>query len=80
MKERIGDFFTKPLQGALFYTLRAHDLNLSPDGVLPVSSTFASPQECIGDKVGDYWLPAYCSSPAEDPPTETPVGCKSSNN
>jgi hypothetical protein len=56
-KEMIGDF-TKPLQGALFYKLRARVLNLSPDGVLPVSSTFASPQECVGDEVGDYRLPA----------------------
>jgi len=48
-KEMIGDFFTKPLQGTLFYKLRALVLNLSPDGVLPVSSTFGSPQECVGD-------------------------------
>jgi hypothetical protein len=77
-KEMIGDFFTKPLQGALFYKLRARVLNLSPDGVLPVSSTFASPQECVGDKVGDYRLPACPHS--EPPPAETPVGCKSSDN
>jgi hypothetical protein len=78
-KEMIGDFFTKPLQGALFYKLRARVLNLSPDGVLPVSSTFASPQECVGDKVGDYRLPA-CPHSSEPPPAETPVGCKSSDN
>jgi hypothetical protein len=50
----IGDFFTKLLQGALFYKLCVRVLNLSHDRVLPVSSTFPSPQECIGVKVGVY--------------------------
>ena len=47
--EMIGDFFTKPLQGALFYKLRALVLNLSPYGVLPISSTLGSPQEPVGN-------------------------------
>jgi hypothetical protein len=33
----------------------------------------------VGDKVGDYRLPA-CPHSSEPPPAETPVGCKSSDN
>ena len=75
-KEMLGDFFTKPLQGALFYKLRAHVLNLSPDGVLPVSSTLGSPQECVGDRVRDYRIPDTSCSSAEAPAVES----KSSDN
>jgi hypothetical protein len=32
----------------------------------------------VGDKVGDYCLPAYC--PDDAPTAEIPVGCKSSDN
>jgi hypothetical protein len=58
-KEMVGDFFTKPLQGALFYKLRAIILNIpSPEsGDSPLSraarTTTSSDnnvsQECVGD-------------------------------
>jgi hypothetical protein len=66
----IGDFLTKPLQGALFYKLSPSVLNLSPDGVLPVSSTFASPQECVGIRLGLPFtgiLPPFGASSGRDP-------------
>ena len=64
-KEMVADFFTKPLQGALFYKLRALVLNLpyypESDSPLSVSDTASNEadrvvdnpngvsQECVGD-------------------------------
>jgi hypothetical protein len=59
----VGDFFTKPFQGALFYKLRAIILNIpSPEsGDSPLSqaarpttssaqhTTVSVSQECVGD-------------------------------
>ena len=43
--EMIADFFTKPLQGALFRKFRAFVLNLPSDG--PISQPQKA-QECVG--------------------------------
>jgi hypothetical protein len=43
--DMIADFFTKPLQGALFKKMRAKIMNLDESLALPL--TTAGPQECV---------------------------------
>jgi len=44
-EDMLGDFFTKPLQGATFQKMRRMVLNLSEDVPLPLTTT--RPQECV---------------------------------
>ena len=45
-EEMVGDFFTKPLQGSLFWRLRDQILNLVPSTSVP--------QECVGAPSGTW--------------------------
>jgi len=47
--DMLGDFFTKPLQGARFKRLRQIILNLSHDVPLPLTTT--KPQECVESSI-----------------------------
>jgi len=44
-EDMLGNFFTKPLQGAIFQKMRRMVLNLSEDVPLPLTTT--RPQECV---------------------------------
>ena len=60
-KEMLRDFFTKPLQGSLFWKLRALIMNL-PEG--RISSQLQKAQECVEAEGADGPLAEECFSAA----------------